>query len=589
MIQKIYKNTDLLFSISIGDNDSNIINIADVSELNITFYTDTTNVENHITATKDDIINNNQIFIDNSKLDLLNEGLLKYNIKLRFNNTSINEPFDIAKTVETEYFIKNDNYNDSTCTGGTVDSYSKSEIDLKLSLKANSSDVFNKSEINSMLSTKANKTDLPDISNLATKNELNLKANKSDVYSKVEIDAKFNDIEEVDLTNYYTKIEVDEKIADAGTIDLSNYYKKAEVDNKLSTKVDVIEGKMLSTNDYTNEDKTKLQSLNNYDDTSIKQSLSTKADINNVYSKSEVDKKIDEAVTGEIDLSDYYKKNEIDNKLAEKADISTMANMATKAELSTKADISAIAELATKTELAGKADAADVYTKSQTYSKSEVNDLIDNIETSGTTVDLTNYYKKDEVNTLLANKADTSAIAELATKTELATKANSSDVYSKDELYTKAEVDDLIAGTGGTGGTVTSVETYILRWDETQATEEHAQLYTKLLNMFYYNESINVFFNALDGTAEYIINIGNIYKDNSATRNEIKLSGSYILSSSIFHVEIVLKKDGSFTFTKNNITINNLADLSTIENRVTSLESEITNPTNMTVDCLNYE
>lgn len=502
MIQKIYKNTDLLFSIEIGDNN-NIIDIADIGELTMLFYTDSTPVENHITVTKDDIINSNQIFLDNTKLDLLNEGLLKYNIKLRFNNTSIDEPFDIAKDVETEYFIKNDNFNDSTCTGGTVsDTYSKSEIDLKLSLKANVSDIFNKSEINSMLSTKANKSDLPDISILATKNELKLKANKSDVYSKVEVDAKFDNIEEVDLTNYYTKIEVDEKIADAGTIDLSNYYKKAEVDSKLTTKVDVIAGKSLSTNDYTDADKTKLQSLNNYDDTSIKQSIANKADINNVYTKNEVDKKIDDAVTGEIDLSDYYKKVEIDSKLSEKA------------------DISAIAELATKTELAGKADAADVYMKFQTYSKSEVNDLI--------------------------------------------------------------------AGTGGTGGTA-NIETYILRWDETQATEEHAQLYTKLLNMFYYDESINVFFNALDGTSEYVININNIYKDNSATRNEIKMYGNCIIQSSIFTIEVVLKKDGSFTFTKNNITINNLADLSTIENRVTSLESEITNPTNMTVDCLNYE
>lgn len=488
MIQKIYKNTDLLFSIEIGDNN-NIIDIADIGELTIVFYTDTTSIENHITVTKDDIINSNQIFLDNTKLDLLNEGLLKYNIKLRFNNTSINEPFDIAKTVETEYFIKNDNYNDGSCTGGTTDSYSKSEIDLKLSLKANVSDIFNKSEINSMLSTKANKSDLPDISTMATKDELKLKANTNDVYSKSEVDAKFDDIEETDLTNYYTKIEVDKKIADAGEVDLSSYYKKAEVDSKLAE----------------------------------------------------------------------------------------------------KADISAIADMATKTELAGKADAADVYTKSQTYSKSEVNDLIDNIETSGTTVDLTNYYKKNEVNALLANKADTSAMATMATKTELATKANTADVYSKNQTYNRAEIDEKIASAGGTGGTETSIETYILRWDETQATEEHAQLYTKLLNMFYYDESINVFFNALDGTAEYIINIGNIYKDNSATRNEIKMYGNCIIQSTIFTIEVVLKKDGSFVYTNNKISINNLADLSAIENRVTSLESEITNPTNMTVDCLNYE
>ncbi|WP_270539636.1 hypothetical protein [Bacteroides zhangwenhongii] len=482
MIQKIYKNTDLLFTISIGDND-NIINIADIGELSITFYTDTTNVENHIVVTKDDIINDNQIFLDNTKLDLLNEGLLKYNIKLRFNNTSINEPFDIAKDVETEYFIKNNNFNDGSCTGGTVsDTYSKSEIDLKLSLKANSSDVYSKAETNERLADKANKSDLPDISILATKDELKLKANTNDVYSKVE---------------------VDEKIADAGTVDLSSYYKKNEIDNKLSTKVDVVAGKSLSSNDYTDADKTKLQSLSNYDDTSIKQSLSTKADINNVYTKNEVDKKIDDAVTGEIDLSDYYKKVEIDSKLSEKA------------------DISAIAELATKTELAGKADAADV--------------------------------------------------------------------YSKTEVYTKAEVDKKIADAGtGTGGTVTSSEVYILRWDEIQATEERAALYTKLYESFWYNNTVSVLFNVINGTDEYIIDVNNIYKDNSATRNEIKMYGSCILSSSIFHVEIVLKKDGSFTFTKNNIAINKLNTMQ-LEERIETLESEIKNPTEMKVDCLNYE
>lgn len=39
---------------------------------------------------------------------------------------------------------------------------------------------------------------------------------------------------------------------------------KSYVDNELKKKVNIIEGKDLSTNDYTNEDKEKLMSLNNY-------------------------------------------------------------------------------------------------------------------------------------------------------------------------------------------------------------------------------------------------------------------------------------------------------------------------------------
>nr|DAT88691.1 MAG TPA: hypothetical protein [Caudoviricetes sp.] len=601
MIQKIYKNTDLLFSIEIGDNN-NIIDIADIGELTMLFYTDSTPVENHIVVTKNDIINNNQIFIDNTKLDLLNEGLLKYNIKLRFNNTSINEPFDIAKTVETEYFIKNDNFNDGSCTGGTVsDTYSKSEIDLKLSLKANSSDVYSKAETNERLADKANKSDLPDTSILATKDELNLKANKSDVYSKVE---------------------VDEKIADAGTIDLSNYYKKAEVDSKLSVKVDVVAGKQLSTNDYTNEDKTKLQSLNNYDDTSIKQLIANKADINNVYSKSEVDakfdniepadlsdyytknevdKKIDDAVTGEIDLSDYYKKNEVDNKLSEKANISDVpdiSNLATKTELAGKADISDIPDIsamATKAELSTKANSSDVYSKDELYTKTEVDKKIADIQTgTGTTVDT---YTKSQIDTKLASKTDVSRTSAL--ELELSTKADTADVYSKNQTYNRAEIDEKIASAGTTGGTGT-VSADVLHWNDTIASEERAELYTKLYNNIFYHTASFVFLDVLEGNKQYIIDISNCLIEGS--KNEIKLYGSTISSSattvSIFNVEIILKKDGSFNINKKTSELYNKAeidrllsmktDIETLANKVAVLESEIKNPSEMTVDCSKF-
>lgn len=100
-----------------------------------------------------------------------------------------------------------------------------------------------------------------------------------------------------------------------GDVDLSNYYTKSEVDAKDSTKVDKVNGKGLSTEDYTTAEKSKLASLSNYDDSEIR-SL-----IENTYTKSEVDAKIDEAVAGgEVDLTNYYTKSETDSKISGKVD-----------------------------------------------------------------------------------------------------------------------------------------------------------------------------------------------------------------------------------------------------------------------------
>lgn len=59
----------------------------------------------------------------------------------------------------------------------------------------------------------------------------------------------------------------------SGGTDLSNYYTKSETDTKLTTKVDKVSGKGLSTNNYTSAEKTKLAGLTNYDDTAIKQQI----------------------------------------------------------------------------------------------------------------------------------------------------------------------------------------------------------------------------------------------------------------------------------------------------------------------------
>jgi hypothetical protein len=63
------------------------------------------------------------------------------------------------------------------------------------------------------------------------------------------------------------------RLAGGGTsaTDLIDYYKKTEVDSLLENKVDKVNGKDLSTNDYTTLEKEKLASLENYDDTEVRE------------------------------------------------------------------------------------------------------------------------------------------------------------------------------------------------------------------------------------------------------------------------------------------------------------------------------
>lgn len=73
-------------------------------------------------------------------------------------------------------------------------------------------------------------------------------------------------IHEADKAQHTTAAERDawNNKADASTV-----YTKSEIDTALNGKVDKITGKGLSTNDYTTNEKTKLASLANYDDTAV--------------------------------------------------------------------------------------------------------------------------------------------------------------------------------------------------------------------------------------------------------------------------------------------------------------------------------
>ena len=107
----------------------------------------------------------------------------------------------------------------------------------------------------------------------------------------------------------------------SSSVDLKDYYKKTEVDNKLTQKVDKIEGKSLSTNDYTTEEKEKLASLENYNDEEIKNSINLKANTEDVYLKTEIDTKLNNKANKATTLAGYgitdsYTKSEIDGKVS---------------------------------------------------------------------------------------------------------------------------------------------------------------------------------------------------------------------------------------------------------------------------------
>ena len=161
-------------------------------------------------------------------------------------------------------------------------------------------------------------------------------------------------------------------------VDLENYYTKDETYNK-------------------NQVDTKLAPYITSNEVNLR--------LNSYYDKSQTDTAIQNAIDNieipETDLSDYYTKETVNNLL----------------------DNLPIPEYTS--ELVKD----DVYTKTETYSKEEVDSLVDNVE-----VDLSNYYTKQETGTAIQT-----AIESIETFS-----GNYNDLTNKPDIYTKTEVDNLI-------------------------------------------------------------------------------------------------------------------------------------------------
>ena len=83
-------------------------------------------------------------------------------------------------------------------------------------------------------------------------------------------------------------------------------YDDTKIKNEISNKVEKEKDKGLSSNDFTNEYKNKLDNLNNYDDTEIKNSILNKADkldLSNYTTKDYVDTQIQNKITEVLEAS----------------------------------------------------------------------------------------------------------------------------------------------------------------------------------------------------------------------------------------------------------------------------------------------
>ena len=223
---------------------------------------------------------------------------------------------------------------------------SAEDVDSKITAKLENyvTSEFLNTELEKYISKEALETKLSDT-------KTNILANLENYVSKEFLNTELEKYAK--KSEVYTKEEVDQKVAQGGTFDASSYYQKSEVYSKEES---------LSKDEITTK-------------------LSTKADIVNVYNKSEIDEKIQNIHAG----TDENKVNElIDTKIEP---------LAKKSETYSKSEVdSKVETLATKEELPSL---ENYYNKTETYNKSEVDDKI----TASGTFDGSQYYNKSEVDT----------------------------------------------------------------------------------------------------------------------------------------------------------------------------------------------
>ena len=216
------------------------------------------------------------------------------------------------------------------------------------------------------------------------------------------------------------------------------------LDNQVKANADALAGKADSTTVYSKSD--------------MDTKLNAKADASNVYTKAEADTKLN----AKANAADVYTKTETDSTFAKKSDVYTKSDVDTK--LNTKADKDSVyTKTETDTKLNTKADKDSVYTKTETDTKLNTKADKDSVYTKTETdtklnakADASNVYSKSDVDTKLDTKAD---------KTELATVKTAADTAKSTAETAKTTADaakaavDTIADTEKINTLVTDVDT----------------------------------------------------------------------------------------------------------------------------------
>ncbi|CAL6089361.1 Conserved_hypothetical protein [Hexamita inflata] len=219
---------------------------------------------------------------------------------------------------------------------------------------------------------------------------------------------------------YATKTALNTFIKLQGVID-------AEMQGQITT-LQTMKANKADLDDYV----LKQNDTNTQINTNLLQLGSTKADISDTYTKSEIDSQQlaqDNLIKTKSNISDVYTKSEIISKYYDKIDSDTLFQLKTDSDIALNNMMSLISNLDET-----KVNISDVYTKPQIDKKSE--DIYVFIDTLiSTKANILDVYTKTQID-----------LQQQTQDTIIATKANTSDVYTKSQIDSQQKVqNDAIA------------------------------------------------------------------------------------------------------------------------------------------------